>query len=180
MTKITPKYYGWEWSGDYYGPGLSDHLHALGVVAANYNSLEGILYSIFSFYFRDQERAGILFSQLRNNIRLDTLRAVAEGYESDPKVLEAVLYFSKCFHICSDNRNLLMHSIVDMVEIGDTILSLLKGAKNAPRDYKNLRFDAPTLRRTADEIWCLEHYGIDLVFFLLTRSGLLKETDSAQ
>jgi hypothetical protein len=46
-------------------PGLSDHLHALGVVAANYNSLEGILYSLFSFYFRDQERAGMLFSQLK-------------------------------------------------------------------------------------------------------------------
>jgi hypothetical protein len=109
---ITPKYYGWEWSGDYYGPGLSDHLHALGVVAANYNSLEGILYSLFSFYFRDQERAGTLFSQLKDNFRLDTLRAVAERYESEADTLNAIRHFAKRFKICADNRNLLMHSIL--------------------------------------------------------------------
>jgi hypothetical protein len=91
--------------------------------------------------------------------------------------LNAVLYFAQCFNICADNRNLLMHSIVGIVEVGDTILSLLKGAKSDPRDYRNLKFDAPTLRQTADEIWCLDQYGTDVLFYLLTRAGQMSKTE---
>ena len=47
---VTPTDCGWDWSGDYFGPSLRDHLHALGVVALNYNALEISFYLLFCEY----------------------------------------------------------------------------------------------------------------------------------
>jgi hypothetical protein len=173
----TPKDYGYKWSGDYFGPGLRSHLHALGVITLNYNSLESTFYSLFCEYLGVSPSTAVLFSQFKNNFRLDTFKVVVSQYEKDPVVVDAVGYFAGCFNICADNRNILMHSAFDLVEKGDTILKLLKSARNDPHKYTNLPFDVETLRQTADEIWAVDYYGLDIFFYLGTRSGYLTPDD---
>jgi hypothetical protein len=178
LVMTIPKAYGFEWSGDYFGPGLADHLHALGVIALNYNRLEETFYALFCEYFGTTPSTAILFSQFKNNFRLEAFKVVVCEYEKDPAVVEALGYFASCYNVCADNRNILMHSAFDAVQPGDTTLKLLKSARNDPRKHTNLPFDIPTLRRTADEIWSVDHYGVDLLFYSLTRSGLMKSDDS--
>jgi hypothetical protein len=173
----TPKDLRYDWSGDYFGPGLADHLHALGVVALNYNALESAFYSLFCDYLGTSPSAAVLFSQFKNNFRLDAFKVVVSEYEKDPAVIDALGYFAGCYNVCADNRNMLMHSAFDLVEKGDTALKLLKSARNDPRKYTNLLFDAQTLRQTADEIWSVDYYGVDLHFYLCTRSGVMPTDD---
>jgi hypothetical protein len=174
LVMATPKDCGWDWSGDYYGPGLADHMHALGVVAANYNSLEMLLYSLFCEYLGRSDESALLFSQFKNNYRIDTLKAALKAYESDSAVAEAMQYFVKCFNICSDNRNLLMHSLVNEVDLNATELNLRKSSRSNPEKFTQLKFAVSPIRRVADDIWSVEYYGGDLFFYLLTRRGEMK------
>jgi hypothetical protein len=173
----TPRDMGFPWSGDYFGPTLRGHLHALGVVALNYNSLEISFYNLFSNFIGHNDFTANLFSSLRNNLRLEALRASVVGQEKDHAVIDAVGYFAGSFNICSLNRNILMHSVSGLVDNGDTQLKLLKSARNDPHKFTHLRFDVPTLRQAADEIWSLDYYAVDLYFYLQTRSGAMPADD---
>jgi hypothetical protein len=170
MIKL-PKHLGKSWSGEFYPNSLKEHIHALGVVAANYNSLESTFYSIFCEYFGISDGSAALFAQFKNNFRIDTLKVIVSKYETDPKVADAVFHFLKCFTICADNRNILMHSLMDSFHQGETILKIRKSARNDFEKYTDLQFDLTSIRDTADEIWMVEGYAIDLYFYFLTRRG---------
>src|SRR6185295_12213048 len=106
LAMTTPQVYGVKWSGDFYPASLKDHIHALGVVAANYNSLEMTFYSLFCEYFGISDNAAALFAQFKNNLRIDALRVVLAKYERDSAVTDAIQHFLRCFNICADNRNI--------------------------------------------------------------------------
>jgi hypothetical protein len=172
-----PSDIGFRWSGDYFGPKLRDHLHALGVVALNYNALEISFYILFCEYVGNSSFSAQLFSQMKNNFRLETLQAAVVHQEKDSEVINAIGWYVGAFNICATNRNILMHSVHDLVESEDTALKLLKSHRSDPLKQTNLLFDVPTLRQVADEIWSLDYYTIDLCFYLQTRSGSMPADD---
>jgi hypothetical protein len=174
---VTPTDCGWDWSGDYFGPSLRDHLHALGVVALNYNALEISFYLLFCEYVGYSEVSAQLFSDMKNNFRLETLKATAIKQEKNVAVIDAIGTFVGAFDICALNRNILMHSVHDLVQDGDSVLKLLKSNRKDPMKQTNLVFDVRTLRQVADEIWTLDQYAVDLAFYLQTRSGAMPADD---
>ncbi len=172
-----PNAYGYRWSGDYFGPNLRDHLQALGVIALNYNALEISFYLLFCEYVGHSDVSAQLFSDMRNNFRLETLKATAINQEKDFAVIDAIGTFLGGFDVCAANRNFLMHSVHDLVQDGATALKLLKSNRKDPLKQTNLIFDVPTLRQVADEIWTLDHYAVDLAFYLQTRRGAMPADD---
>jgi hypothetical protein len=114
---------------------------------------------------------------MKNNFRLETLKATAIKQEKDFKVIDAVGTFVGAFNICALNRNILMHSVHDILQSEETALKLLKSHRNDPLKQTKLLFDVPTLRQVADEIWSIDYYGLDICFYLQTRSGAMPADD---
>jgi hypothetical protein len=67
----------WSWTR-HYNPGLFKHMHALGVVAANYNRLESELRLLLDVFMGDQmttaEASSYLFERLSNAERMELLK----------------------------------------------------------------------------------------------------------
>lgn len=177
LLMTTPRHYGKKWSGEYYPASLTDHIHALGIVAANYNTLESSFYSLFCEYFGISANSAALFAQFKNNFRIDTLKVVVEKYEKDPAVADAVFHFLKCYNICADNRNVLMHSLMDAHDQIEPDLVAKKPTRNNPEKFTNLHFSLSALRKAADELWSVELYCGDIYMFLLTRRGDIPPAD---
>jgi hypothetical protein len=154
-----------EWSGDVYGKNRTDQMHALGVVAANFNGLEFSFLCIFSHYFDFSDRSGVLFQNFKNNFRVDTLRAIIESYEKQPLASMHVEHFLLGFEICADNRNLLMHSEIELAPESSE-LRMSKGTKSDPFTRMFAQFDLPTLRKVADDIMNFEEYGHEITIYL--------------
>ena len=70
------KPWSWDWK---YNPNLKEHMHALGVIAANYNELEGRFYGLFYLTFDRFEIGKIVFSKLNNAERMDIALRIAEN-----------------------------------------------------------------------------------------------------
>lgn len=171
--------YGFDWAGDYYDS-VRDHIHALGVVAATYNRLEFTFFMLFLHYYRHRDKAASLFGQFKNNYRIDTLIAAIEASESDKNVEDRMRWFLHCFEICADNRNTLMHSEVHDVELSPTtreFVRLRKSTKQDPRNFLSGELTLTQIRNAADEMWLMDHYGIDMIFWLEYRSGKIKSGD---
>ena len=117
-------------------------MHALGVVAANYNQLELTLYTIFAHYTGRTIQAAALFSQMKNNFRIDTLKCLVQANEPDDTIGKHIFYFADGFNICADNRNFLMHSSVDNIQKGATALPLRKSGRKSPIEFKNIILSA--------------------------------------
>jgi hypothetical protein len=175
----TPQEYGKKWSGEFYPESLRDHIHALGVVAANYNSLEMTFYSLFCEYFGISDSAAALFAQFKNNFRIDALKVVLDKYEADQKVADSVLHFLRCFNICADNRNILMHSLLEVYEQGPDHLLFRKSARHHPEQQIGLQFDLSAMREVADDIWTVEDYCRELYIFSITRRRDLSPDDES-
>jgi hypothetical protein len=93
-----------------YPVGPTDHVHALGVVSINYNTLELNLFVATIFYLDGKAApAAIIFDTTRNNKRIDLLRALW-AHEPLAEVRERLNHFADGFLKCAQNRNILMHS----------------------------------------------------------------------
>lgn len=137
-------------------------MHALGVVAAAYNQLEFYLWCFFRIYVGiSSEMTSHLFVTLTNNSRVDLITKSLELMERDPVCVEQVSYFLKCFNLCAESRNFLMHATVDTND-SDTMLTLTKASRNNPttRNQANLTLDE--IRGVADDCYNVVMFGHEL------------------
>ena len=66
---LDEKPWSWNWK---FNPNLKEHMHALGVIAANYNELEGHFYRLFYLTLNKFEVGKIIFSKFNNAERIET------------------------------------------------------------------------------------------------------------
>jgi hypothetical protein len=162
----------WSWHQRYH-PSLRDHMHALGVVAANYNHLEQVFMALFWRYSSlDSTPALRLFQRLNNNRhRIDSLLEWIESKEFNTSAKELAVHFVKSFETCADNRNFLMHSLTKGTLEQTDKLVLAKAAKRDPDRTNSLQLGVEELRTVADDMFHLERFGLRLYVWWRARAN---------
>jgi len=157
-----PKTWSWDWK---YNPSLRDHMHALGVIAANYNELEGEFYNLFWVTSERFDVAKLVFSKLNNAERMEV---ALKTCEREPKQMqEHYRSFISAFGICNENRNLLMHSRAHNAssrELPVSHLTLAKPMKKTPDQNNFINLDVDELRNVADDMAAYADFGWRIFF----------------
>src|SRR5690348_1468657 len=100
----------WSWTRNY-NPNLYEHMHALGVIAANYNRLEAqlrfLLNSFMSIPMISAQAGDYLFERLSNAERMDFLKRLYNQQVGGTNLAERLDWFIKGYGICVENRNIL-------------------------------------------------------------------------
>lgn len=90
-----------------------DYAEAVGQVSLLWNMIEDSLAYLLGRYLRlGSESANALFGMLGNRARVDLLSFISEKEEKDSEMLDKVRHLVRCFNICRDNRNIVVHSSV--------------------------------------------------------------------
>ena len=102
-----------------------------------------------------------VFANTNNNMRQELLKRCLTEREPNEIIRDHVLHFIKCFGICAENRNFLMHSMAGKVS-ADDVLNFAKGTKNDPTKVNALNLKVDDVRRVAGEIAIIDGFGLGL------------------
>lgn len=142
-----------------------DHAHAVGVLALYYNRLELGVFAFFQRYAPGgNEAQSVLFQSLHNQQRRDFIRAIAAARET-PEDAADVSYAMRCFDICSENRNLIMHA-APMLDEGGDALTLWKLRREEPHMMTAYDFTLEDIRGAAVAADQTELYVLALMRYL--------------
>ena len=142
-------------------------VHAFGQINLAYNFLEDAIGMIFTLSMpTNGDFSDALFHKMNNRERMDLLKAIIEFGVINEAQKQAVLHLITCFDICTDNRNVLMHVIVEPVHGNAEALALSKKARNNPLRTLQFQITVPELRRIADEAMAIFDYAMKLLFWL--------------
>lgn len=129
----------------------AEFTHALGNLTLAYNFLEEAIGMLFSTYMPiDKSAAEALYHKLNNRERIDLLTALLGQNEKRPDVQTSVLHLVACYDICTENRNILMHSITTAPD-AQGMFRLGKRARNDPKRTTEFQVDTTKIRQIADE-----------------------------
>ena len=150
-------------------PNHKQHMHALGVIAANYNDLEGEFYRLFYVTSDKFNVAKLIFSKLNNAERMEVALKVAQ---TEPALFRPLFeYFVSGFGIAAENRNILMHSKAHNAwsyEPGATThLTLAKQIKSKPDENNFVQLEVKDLQNIADDLANLSKFGWELFLWRL-------------
>jgi hypothetical protein len=99
-----------------YRVGKPEYLHALGVIASVFNQLEFRFRSLFSIYVQSPDGNPYDLFARKNNQERQRLMAEALPNSLHPQqIKDCVAYFLTGYRVCTDNRNILMHSLTAFV-----------------------------------------------------------------
>jgi hypothetical protein len=143
-------------------------LHALGQITLAYNYCEETAGLLFARCMTtDQQFSTKLFHKLNNRTRIDLLTAIISQNEKNEAVKSALFQFLVAYDICTDNRNILMHAILE--DAGADLLKLSKRASNDPA--REIHFSVPLteLRQLAQEISDTFVFGLKLEVWMTHR-----------
>ncbi|MFK4505434.1 hypothetical protein LPJ38_34760 [Bradyrhizobium daqingense] len=170
----------WDWK---YNPRLFHHMHAMGVIAANYNELEGQFYRLFFLNMHKFEVGKLVFSKLNNAERMEVALKAAE---TEPLAFgELFEHFISGYGIATENRNILMHSKAHNAwpkEADLSHLTLAKASKKSPDQNNFISLDISELRNIANDIDQLTNFGFRLFMWrvALPTGGLIIWDDGEQ
>jgi hypothetical protein len=164
------------WPREEYRLAPNDYLAALGQLTFIYNMLESMMRNIFEQCAPlQQDFAAALFHKLNNRERIDLLTAFVNQNENDPAVRSAVLSCINHYEICTENRNILMHSIYfNPSHKGLEMAFLVKRAANDPRREVHYDVPLPDLQKMADETVETFRFALNLYGFLGRRDWIRK------
>lgn len=159
---------GDDWDIRHY-PNHKQHMHALGVIAANYNDLEAQFYRLFYVTGDKFEVSKLIFSKLNNGDRIAVAQKAAE-YE--PKIFRPLYeYFLSGFGVANENRNNLMHSKAHNAWRFDpknpSLLTLAKQVKKKPDENNFISLEVKDLREVAEDMSNFSNFGWDLFLWRL-------------
>ncbi len=155
------------------------HVHALGAITLLYNDLEhGMSYVFSECISLAQSLSDSIYARLTNKERVDLLRELIAAKERDKSVAEACLHGIKCFEICAENRNTVMHLIQTWSDNrAQNILHAKKRNSDKSREIF-YRISSDQLRQVADDILATRQFMRGVVMYLYWRqlqvSGQLK------
>jgi hypothetical protein len=159
------------WPQDIMLPGPTDHLIALGAFALWYNEFEMLLYSFLRSYFPGKDDGtAIMYASMSNRGRVDVIRSMART-ETDASVLDAVEHAMKCFGVCAENRNLIVHALPTRGGNRGDVLTLLKRSTNDPLRLKYYDFKVEDVRQAAISTARAARFSIELIAWVRPRSS---------
>jgi hypothetical protein len=141
-------------------------MHALGIIAVNYNLFENSLYRLFAHHLRQagltEDECSYLFSSYDNARRVDSICRFFEEREKDDHIRHLVSFLAAYWKIASEKRHLLMHSLLaqrtmlekllGIDEPDPATLRLWKHSKDDWTAVNVLNLSLPNLRAIADEL----------------------------
>lgn len=162
-------------------PQHRDHMQALGVIAANYNDLEGQFYRLFYLTVGNISVGKLVFAKLNNPERMAVAKKAAE---TEPQQFKPLFeWFISGYGTATENRNNLMHSKahngMSLASIGVSHLTLTKPTKANLDENNFVHLDVEDLRGIADDMANFSDFGFDLFLWraaLLTK-GVIKWGD---
>lgn len=158
-----------------YEVGREDYIFALGVLAANFNELEGVLSLQFSMNVRIPYAAKVLIFKRADNaqrIRIiqGCLSITAWNHRDHPLPYNkaekaAIEHFLRGYAICAENRNILLHS--EAVPVGKkNRIAFYKDSKKPPHWPNKYAPSIASFRAIADSMRTFSEYGSDLALVL--------------
>jgi len=162
------------WPMPNYDAGPRDMIHALGVIAIEYNKFEAAMFGLFRHHLAvlnvPREVIGDLYGKLNEGQRMAMIESIFLRCEKDQVAKDCVTRLVKYFNICATNRNILMHSTSRSGHDSE----IFEIEKRSKADWLKLNYSSltlETLRRVADDM----ARGFKLVFevfwFIQTRDG---------
>jgi hypothetical protein len=155
-----------------------EFVHAIGVVALNFNALEGSLKLLYKIYVDLPDRAqALLFAKQDNTARLPLLEACCLDGGHSEEIKESVQHFISCYRACAENRNILMHTRLIAFESPppnrrQQMVWLSKNPKSAPLNENYYQPSLSDIRRIADEINDLVAFALQVITFIGEKDGL--------
>ena len=159
-----------------YRIGNADHLHALGAIAMAYNLLEFRMREIFNLYLIGDD----VFTKNNNFERLKIIRDVIDKSSHLDAIKNDVRYFLDAYETCTENRNVLMHSVAmftwldpdaDRCPVSNPKqpdgIAFQKPARKGPFKIEIYQPTLKELRGVADDMMSFEDYGGRLRFHIL-------------
>jgi hypothetical protein len=144
-------------------------VHAFGHATLIYNWLEEVAGRIFVYYLpTDTEFSESLFHKMGNPDRMLLLARLIEQQERDSGAIDALNHFRVCYDICTENRNILMHSSVESRTSLD-LLPLSKRSKNMQVGKVFFQLSLTDIRAAADAMGDIFDYGTRLKLWLTYR-----------
>jgi hypothetical protein len=116
-----------------------------------------------------------MFANMNNNLRLELLKNCVNDREQEAEPKDRVLHFANGYDICTENRNILMHSLTGS-SIDQKLLNLTKRTKGNPVKTNSLHLKLVDVRKAADEIFAYHRFGLQLHLWLgiRPRGGSIK------
>lgn len=137
------------------------HMHAVGVLIANWATVEGAYQALFQHLFFWNFQLGLRsFELLGNQGRWELLNEI--GPQAAPEFAEHIHHFLKCAAICKENRNAVAHADYQNGP-SDEIIRLLKGRNKDRTALRDYHFSVESIRQMADETHGTAMYGM-LIF----------------
>jgi hypothetical protein len=151
----------------------SAHLHALGQLTLVYNLLEEAFAFLFvRFLPTSKQFATGHYFELNNRKRVDLLAELVSSDEADEQVKKAVLAAIHGYDICTDNRNILAHSMISTEDHSGDFRRLIQRKSKSSRQFVSCDVPLSDLRRAADETSAYFLYVLDLDGCLLDRDHI--------
>jgi hypothetical protein len=148
VSSSTPTELEYQWPR--YETGPDRHMHALGVIAINYNIFEFRLAFLLQYYATPPV-SDFFFDKIHNEERVEAIAHFAKLKERDPAVLALIHHLLAYFGTCVQNRNILMHSQHSQESRSDDTLPLEKKSANDSTKLLYFHLLLPHLRRVADQ-----------------------------
>ena len=144
--------------------GPRPHIEAAGAFALAYNDLEFSLYSLMGLLLQeDDDLVPFLFAELNNSQKVDFIRRLCARQHSKA-VYDSLDHALRCFSICAENRNLIMHAspAPPGTPVRDA-LHVVKGVKGRPDDMNEYTLSLTDLRNAAKSAHALSQHVYELV-----------------
>jgi hypothetical protein len=146
-----------EWPLPKYNPGQADHLHAIGVIAVTFTSLQASIEGLYQTASMKQNIPpalyGFLFSNLNEEKQIVAIRTIFGEQRYEAVIVYAVNNLLDFFNWCRDCRNQILHAEVYPVGLGGNreLLHLAKRGRKPDRSYAYMKFSLEQLRFIADK-----------------------------
>lgn len=167
-----------EWRLTYALDASADHVHALGAITMQYNLLEYSIVFLLDEYLKTPfSISEAVFDRLTNRQRIDLIRQTVETLEMDAVALSQVQHTLKCFEICCENRNTLMHAIHYNTNHLMQTLTFRKKSSSKSHDLF-FTFTLEELRQVAEDMYHSLNHLIAVVKVLEARNPTDRATIS--
>ena len=177
---------GSSWSGDFgmanskkewpeYSIGQKEHLHAISVLAFNFNEFEAELFEIFVHHLDlhnvPRGTPVKMYYEMTGRRQLDFIKLVFSIYEEDSQVRATLSKLLKYFDWCADTRNRLIHAQYKPPLFGkpDNKLYLAKRASQRSTKLHHMKPSLCTLQNAADKVRLGATRCLSLRFYLNCR-----------
>jgi hypothetical protein len=155
-----------EWPEPSYSLDPRDHIHALGVISANYSLLENTLGHFFRQYTNLPQQTSLnLFAKLGNELRITTITDALKESNHPAEIKDGIEYFLRAFRTIFIARNILMHAsplgqpTYPDLEPLQIPITLEKRTKKSPARFQLYEPTLSSLRGIADSARAFRAYG---------------------